>query len=253
MTETGSRLGVASRSRRILPWVLGVSLLLHVAAVGLLVPWTARRRVPPPAPSLATVAMIIQKSTNVSEGTPGAQAVPPQPQPAPTPPQPPKPAQPPQQASAKPPPPPPRKPPPDPAPLDPAAVPMPPPPAPHAAPDEDSTAEVNLGTGSEFSAGRVSGSAIVAAKLDAGFRNFPPHYPPAAAARNEEGTVDLLIHVAPSGDASSVDIVESSGYTVLDEAARDAVLRWHFNPEQKDGLPVASELPFRMIFGLDHR
>ena len=152
-----------------------------------------------------------------------------------------------------------------------AAVPMPPPPrakpttreatsnaSAETAPAEPQAAragaaDVNLGNDPAVSMGLAAGEGVVPAAPDAKFRNIPPRYPLEAQLRSEEGAVGLLIHVSPAGNASGVDVVESSGYPVLDRAAREAVLRWHFHPEQKDGIPVASDFPFRIIFGLDKR
>ncbi len=123
---------------------------------------------------------------------------------------------------------------------------------PAAPPTTPRGAAVHLGD-SGFATGIASGKEVVPAAPDAGYRNLPPHYPLEAQLRGEQGAVTLLIHVAPTGTASGVDIAESSGFPVLDRAAREAVLKWHFHPEQKDGIPMASDFPFRIIFGLTSR
>ena len=43
--------------------------------------------------------------------------------------------------------------------------------------------------------------------------------------------------------ASSVDIVRSSGFPLLDNAAREAVAAWHFLPAVKDGLAIPFDMP----------
>ena len=58
----------------------------------------------------------------------------------------------------------------------------------------------------------------------------------------------VVIHISPSGQAASVDVVNSSGYVLLDSAARDAVMRWRFLPAVKDGQPVASEMRMSFVF-----
>jgi protein TonB len=59
---------------------------------------------------------------------------------------------------------------------------------------------------------------------------IPPDYPAASRQRGEEGEVLLSIHVLADGFPDSVVVAKSCGYPELDEAARDAVLRWHFAP-----------------------
>ena len=80
------------------------------------------------------------------------------------------------------------------------------------------------------------------------FHNRPPEYPQQAALNGQHGTVVVLIHVSPAGTAAGVDLVRSSGYVLLDRAARDAVLRWRFLPAVKDGRPVASDMEMGFIF-----
>jgi periplasmic protein TonB len=253
LVALGARPSLARRRWTLLPVTIIVSIAAHLAVVALLVSgvplWP--RAAPPPLGE-ATVALIMEQAPSVQYG--GKQGAPPSPPAPATPPAPPAPA--PQQATT-------RMPPPaitpDAVPMPAPAVPMPPQPAqqsaarPSAPTEGDSNADVNLGHDPSFQTGIVTGSQVVPAKPDASFHNIPPRYPREAAIRHEQGAVTLLIHVNPTGAASSVDVVESSGYPVLDRTAQEAVMRWHFNPEQKDGIPVASELPFRIIFGLDQR
>jgi protein TonB len=81
--------------------------------------------------------------------------------------------------------------------------------------------------------------------------NRPPHYPPLALAHREQGNVLLSIQVAPSGRASAVTIVASSGFSILDEAAREAVLGWRFLPADFHGKPVSSTLLLPVNFQID--
>lgn len=95
---------------------------------------------------------------------------------------------------------------------------------------------------------RAFGDRVIPAKPDAVFHNRPPVYPVEAAMNGQQGVVVVLIHVAPDGTAAGVDLVRSSGYVLLDSAARDAVLRWHFLPAVKDGQPVASDMTMGFEF-----
>jgi protein TonB len=55
-----------------------------------------------------------------------------------------------------------------------------------------------------------------------------PVYPPASRRAGEEGTVRLKVLVDTNGRASNVAVMQSSGFTRLDQAAMDAVRKWRF-------------------------
>jgi protein TonB len=57
-----------------------------------------------------------------------------------------------------------------------------------------------------------------------------------------------MIHVAPDGSVASVDVEQSSGYPLLDQAAVKAIRGWHFLPAMRDGSGVPSEMPMRVVF-----
>jgi protein TonB len=96
----------------------------------------------------------------------------------------------------------------------------------------------------------VMGAHIIPAQPDSQI-NRPPPYPPEALAHREQGRVLLEIHVLPNGRPVFISVATSSGYDVLDNAARDAVMGWHFTPAQQFGRPVASVLPFWIAFQLN--
>jgi len=140
-----------------------------------------------------------------------------------------------------------------PPPTAPAAQPSPPRPRPAAPPVQHAmqAPDINLGgTESETNA-IVSGDHVIPASVDAKFHNKEPVYPLEAVRRAEQGTVILLIHVSPDGLAAGVDLLQGSGYVVLDRAARDAVATWHFLPAVKDGQPIAFDMKLRVVFHLD--
>ena len=95
---------------------------------------------------------------------------------------------------------------------------------------------------------KAFGDRIIPAKPDAVFHNRPPVYPQEAALNGEHGIVVVLVHVSPEGTAAGVDLLRSSGYVLLDGAARDAVMRWRFLPAVKDGRPVASDMTMGFEF-----
>lgn len=122
-------------------------------------------------------------------------------------------------------------------------------PAPAPAPPASSPAPVISlhGTDSPSDA-RAFGDRVIPAKPDAVFHNRPPEYPEDAVLHGQQGTVVVLIHVSPAGTAAGVDLIRSSGYVLLDRAAQQAVLRWHFLPAVRDGEPVASDMSMGFIF-----
>ena len=58
--------------------------------------------------------------------------------------------------------------------------------------------------------------------------NRPPIYPRVARERGWEGRVVLGVAVDPTGAIAGVEITETSGYRVLDQAALSAVRHWRF-------------------------
>jgi protein TonB len=103
------------------------------------------------------------------------------------------------------------------------------------------------GTDSDTNA-RTLGSQIVPASPDDRFRNRPPPYPDEAILRDEHGSVVVMIHVSDVGLPTGVDILESSGYPLLDQAAVAAVRKWHFRPALRDDHAVAFDMEFRFDF-----
>lgn len=80
-------------------------------------------------------------------------------------------------------------------------------------------------------------------------RNPEPRYPAEARRRGWEGSVLLVVRVAPDGMCIEARVSESSGHRCLDEAALDAVRRWMFSPALLDGAPVEAEVevPFSFV------
>ena len=67
---------------------------------------------------------------------------------------------------------------------------------------------------------------------------YQPKYPPAAVRRRLEGEVMLRVLVSVDGSPLKISIDRSSRHRELDQAAMQAVKRWKFNPEVKNGRPV---------------
>ncbi len=63
-------------------------------------------------------------------------------------------------------------------------------------------------------------------------------YPPAAAARGQEGWVQVQYDVSASGAVVNAMVVGSEPGTVFDSAALTAVSRWRFTPRVVEGIAV---------------
>ena len=61
--------------------------------------------------------------------------------------------------------------------------------------------------------------------------------------------LDYWIDRSPTGE---VQVRTSSGFPLLDEAARSAVQTWRFNPATSDGKPVAEWYLVPIIFKLSN-
>ena len=142
---------------------------------------------------------------------------------------------------------PPRPPSPAQAPAPQAAPAAPTPPAPVA----DPTPRVNLGGTGDLSNVLVKGDNVIPAGPDPKVHNREPVYPFESVRRGQQGMVGLLVHVSPEGLPSQVAIEHSSGFDLLDRAARDAVASWRFVPAVRDGQPIPSNASVRIVFQLD--
>jgi protein TonB len=138
-----------------------------------------------------------------------------------------------------------------------ASLPLPAPPAPPTPKPDPAKARAaapapspHLGNNQPVGYGLVVDTRILPARPDAHV-NLPPPYPPLALTHGEQGNVLLSIEVAPSGRASAVTIVTSSGFSILDDAARDAVLGWRFLPADFHGKPVSSTLLLPIKFEIN--
>ncbi|MEQ8195486.1 MAG: TonB family protein [Rhodospirillales bacterium] len=80
--------------------------------------------------------------------------------------------------------------------------------------------------------------------------NKPPAYPERARRNAFEGRVVLRVRVGTAGASERVTVIESSGYSVLDEAARAAVMKWKFMPATRAGIPVGANLDVPIVFRL---
>ena len=230
--------GTRLRSRRD-GITIAISVLLHVAALGVLL-LRPGRTLPRPEKPLE-IEMVQQPAE--TRGTP--------PPPAPAPPAPDSKAAP-AQAATRPTPPLPEA---KDAPAQTAAAP-PSQPAPQSKPQQaaPTAPTVNLGNaGEDLDALSVTGENVVPPAPDARYRNQPPHYPAKAAKIGAEGTVQLVVKVAPNGQALGVEVLTSSGNADLDQEARRAVELWRFRPARAGGAAVPYDYVVNIRFAMGDR
>ena len=93
---------------------------------------------------------------------------------------------------------------------------------------------------------------VIPPNFIAAYLNNPsPQYPYLSKQRREEGTVVLKVLVNSSGNAATVVIERSSGYSRLDDAAVDVVQkRWRFVPAKQGDEAIAAWVLIPMIFKL---
>jgi len=121
----------------------------------------------------------------------------------------------------------------------------------------ESKAEKNKLAGKETS-GRVDPNANATKSaetdpvFDAAYLNNPaPSYPQAAKRKGIQGKVMLNVIVKADGTPATVQVYHSSGFSVLDDAALEAVRQWKFVPARRGGefvqANVVVPVDFKMI------
>jgi len=76
-------------------------------------------------------------------------------------------------------------------------------------------------------------------------------YPRDAARMHQHGTVTLSVLVGADGVPQTIQIEKSSGFRSLDEAARDAVRHWTFQPGTRNGVASALWARVPITFSLE--
>jgi protein TonB len=102
------------------------------------------------------------------------------------------------------------------------------------------------GTGSGTGGGGTNPARWDAAHLG----NAKPAYPHLARARGHEGTALILVLVSAAGRPIEVRLKQSSGSSLLDRSALEAVQGWRFVPAQENGEAVAAWLLIPVVFSL---
>ena len=79
----------------------------------------------------------------------------------------------------------------------------------------------------------------------------PPNavYPQRAKGRKQQGQVIVRVSISSAGQISRADVLKTSGFEALDQAALDAVLRTRFRPYSENGHPydALADIPFEFV------
>jgi TonB family protein len=74
-------------------------------------------------------------------------------------------------------------------------------------------------------------------------------YPEQALSRGLEATVLLGLSIDEQGQVTAADVLEPAGHG-FDEAAREAALRFRFEPARRAGAPIAAKIRYPFAFEL---
>jgi len=91
---------------------------------------------------------------------------------------------------------------------------------------------------------------LISPKPQAAHANAKPRYPDLARKRGQQGLVRVLAQIDEQGVPTDVTIAQSSGYSLLDDAALNAVRKWQFTPGMLNGLPVRGSAAVSVEFRL---
>jgi protein TonB len=127
----------------------------------------------------------------------------------------------------------------------PPKTPAPPPPAP------TSTAPAITQTAAPPAAAPQAPAIRMGAVIQAGAHCAKPDYPSASRRLEEEGTVTLKFLIGADGKVLQADVEKSSGFTRLDEAARNALSKCQFRPGTVDGKPEQSWASIKYTWRLE--
>ncbi len=106
-------------------------------------------------------------------------------------------------------------------------------------------------TGKESDNAKAVNSAITEPIFNASYLNNQiPQYPQSAKDSGVQGKVLLLVEVSTDGFAKMVEVSKSSGYSTLDNSAKNAVSKWKFLPAMQNGKPVVASVIVPIEFKL---
>ncbi len=112
----------------------------------------------------------------------------------------------------------------------------------------ESSKEADVSEKSNSSPLAVASTVVNASPLYA--HNPIPEYPTVAKRRHWEGIVTLSVEVTARGTVASIQLLESSGYDILDKTAVQAVKTWRFLAGTVNGKPISSKVTVPVHFTL---
>jgi protein TonB len=115
-------------------------------------------------------------------------------------------------------------------------------------PEPQPTAEEKTADSAEQDASLVKDKGVISDARASS--SIQPAYPRISRLRGEEGVVTLSIHVLASGKAERVDVIQSSGFRRLDEAACKAARKASFSPARQFGRTIDSTTELSFTFRL---
>jgi protein TonB len=94
-------------------------------------------------------------------------------------------------------------------------------------------------------------AAFIQPKFDADYLNNPkPGYPSISQRLGEEGVVMLRVYVSAQGTPDQIQLLKSSGFVRLDQAAQESVARWRFVPARQGKIAIAEWVNIPITFQL---
>jgi protein TonB len=81
-------------------------------------------------------------------------------------------------------------------------------------------------------------------------QNAKPSYPSLSRRLREQGTVLLRVLVSAGGEPKQIQLLKSSGYPRLDDAALRAVEDWRFVPAKRGHEPLEAWVQIPLQFSL---
>jgi protein TonB len=127
----------------------------------------------------------------------------------------------------------------------------PPPKTPTPPPPSTSTAPAITQSPTPPAAAPTAPAIRTGAVIQAGAHCAKPDYPSASRRMEEEGTVTLKFLIGVDGKVMQADIEKTSGFTRLDEAARNALSKCQFRPGTVDGKPEQSWASIKYTWRLE--
>jgi protein TonB len=117
--------------------------------------------------------------------------------------------------------------------------------------DTQTLASISPAAGQPTSVPKTASIATTKPMFEAAYlRNPAPDYPSHAKRRGMQGSVMLSVLVSREGTAAAVHIAESSGFSLLDDSAKDAVSRWKFVPAKRGEETVEARVMVPVEFRL---